>query len=265
MADEAPDSPGSKRKLTPAPSPTQPKKPHLSDHSSDSGSSSDEFEEPPPPRPGAGKMGGKMHSHRTAGKSLGAGKRLSAPPSRNSPATSSSESSDEEPAVYPRGGGKGGGKMFSSKMLARKALSRRADAEESESEESASENEGDRADVRRIPSETGRPAVSMGPAPAQTPAAARPAMPEKPDYVLKYSLVGHRKGVSSVKFSPDGNWLASSAADKTVKLWNAYNGKYDKTLEGHTGGLSDVAWSSDSQYLATASDDKTVRLWNRDS
>ncbi|KAK5012145.1 WD domain protein, partial [Cryomyces antarcticus] len=81
-------------------------------------------------------------------------------------------------------------------------------------------------------------------------------------YEPKLILRGHKRGVSAVKFSPDGRWIASCSADCTIKIWNANTGRHEHTLEGHLAGISALAWSPDSNTLASGSDDKSIRLWD---
>nr|POF14216.1 vegetative incompatibility protein het-e-1 [Quercus suber] len=73
---------------------------------------------------------------------------------------------------------------------------------------------------------------------------------------------GHDSYVVAVAFSPDGQVIASTSGDRTIRLWNVVTGEQTQKLEGHDGDLSAVAFSSDGQIIASASTDQTVRLWN---
>ena len=70
----------------------------------------------------------------------------------------------------------------------------------------------------------------------------------------------HDAHVWSVAFSPDGQLLATSSVDKTVKFWRVTDGALVRTLV-HPEGVTCIAFSPDGRTLATASYDKLVRLW----
>jgi WD40 repeat protein len=63
-----------------------------------------------------------------------------------------------------------------------------------------------------------------------------------------------------IAVSPDGERIAGSMQDRTVRVWDA-KGKALAVLRGHTDLVMDVAFSPDGTRLASASYDKTVRIW----
>ncbi|HEY9596537.1 MAG TPA: WD40 repeat domain-containing serine/threonine-protein kinase, partial [Cyanophyceae cyanobacterium] len=80
-----------------------------------------------------------------------------------------------------------------------------------------------------------------------------------------YTLEGHTSSIRSLAISPDGQILASSSDDKTVKLWQLTTGRELLTLKGHSKPVYAVTFSPDNQILASGSEDKTIKLWHWDT
>lgn len=105
---------------------------------------------------------------------------------------------------------------------------------------------------------------------SSTPTSNRPL---KPNYQLTKTFPGHAKAISCIKFSPDGDLLASVGADRKLKLWSTRDGKFEKSFDGHQRGINDVCWASslsqsgegsgaNGNIIVTVSDDLTCRVWD---
>ncbi len=76
-------------------------------------------------------------------------------------------------------------------------------------------------------------------------------------------LVGPHGTISSLAFSPDGQFLVSANHDQTLQLWRIPEGtRIGEPLRGHTKEVSSVAFSADGKMLASGGWDDTVRRWN---
>ncbi len=75
----------------------------------------------------------------------------------------------------------------------------------------------------------------------------------------------HSDTVLSVRFSPDGRTLASSAADKIIRLLDVTDGRVIRSLEGHTHHVLAVAWKDDAVTLASAGADQSIKVWNTET
>lgn len=67
--------------------------------------------------------------------------------------------------------------------------------------------------------------------------------------------------ITTVRFSPDGQTIATGSLDRTIRLWNTKTGEHLKILTGHTSAVNSVAFSSDGKTLASGSSDGTILLW----
>jgi WD40 repeat protein len=72
----------------------------------------------------------------------------------------------------------------------------------------------------------------------------------------------HSDTVNAVRFSPDGQQLASCAADRFVKIWNGADGKFVRSFEGHTHHVLGISWRADGRMLVSCGADMVVKVWD---
>lgn len=79
--------------------------------------------------------------------------------------------------------------------------------------------------------------------------------------------IKHDKLIYMVRFSPDGQLLATAGADGLVKLWTfdateqGYRAIPVQTLEAHAGIVYAIDFSHDGRILASGGADGVIRLW----
>ena len=68
--------------------------------------------------------------------------------------------------------------------------------------------------------------------------------------------------VRCVKFSSDGQVLATANTNCSIKLWQADSGQHMRTCRGHNSWISNVDFSPDNQIILSASEDRTIKIWD---
>src|SRR5262249_57930705 len=75
-------------------------------------------------------------------------------------------------------------------------------------------------------------------------------------------LRGHRFGIYSLAFAPDGKTLASASEDRSVVLWDTTTGEIQRTFEDHLSSVTSVLFSPDGKFLFCGTADGPVKVWD---
>jgi WD40 repeat protein len=81
------------------------------------------------------------------------------------------------------------------------------------------------------------------------------------EYRILWALEGHTGVVNMVRFSYQGNFVASSSSDRTIRLWDVHTGNMIYIFKDYVAPVSCIAFSKNDQLLASTSDNQIV-IWD---
>ena len=86
------------------------------------------------------------------------------------------------------------------------------------------------------------------------------------DYLVKFILEGHTRGVNWASFHPTLPLIVSGGDDRQVKLWrmSATKAWEVDTCRGHTNNVDCVTFHPHQNLILSAGEDKTLRIWDLD-
>ena len=84
-----------------------------------------------------------------------------------------------------------------------------------------------------------------------------------PTPIPNYVFTKHTGPVTTIAWSPSGQYIVSGSADKTALVWRANDGALVYKFIGYQYPLTSVTWSRDSMCVASGgADDGTVQVWD---
>jgi WD40 repeat protein len=75
------------------------------------------------------------------------------------------------------------------------------------------------------------------------------------------ALPGHPGGTTVVRFSRDGELVATGGSDGTARIWDSRTGRPLAVLDAHQDAVNALAFSPDGRLLVTAAGDGTAIVW----
>jgi WD40 repeat protein len=82
-----------------------------------------------------------------------------------------------------------------------------------------------------------------------------------PSGTLSNDISAHASWVTTVAYSPDGNFIITGGSDNKIKIWSAA-GTLLHTCISHTEYVSGVKVTPNNQYVISASRDNKIKVWD---